>query len=189
MQKLQFLNTKEIKEIKKKILEQWGCDFKTEFAFVLSSKNKVYLISRDIEKIDFEKLPVSNAGVYFGEIETNGELRLSIEGSQMIGDSAKKNFVKLSKEQMRTWLKGNDLEIEMSETAIRNISNSDRGKKAVSEHAQEPHASGVSPVVLDTKEKGFVILKYENDFLGTGKVKENKILNFVPKTRRILAED
>ena len=152
MQKLQFLNAKEIKEIKKKILEQWGCDFKTDFAFVLSSKNRIYLISRDIEKLDFEKLPISNAGVYFGEIETNGELRLSIEGSQMIGECSKKNIVELSKEQMRIWLKGNDLEI-------------------------------------GTKEKGFVILKYGDDYLGTGKVKENKILNFVPKTRRILADD
>lgn len=152
MQKLKFLNTKEIKEIKKKIAEQWGCDFKTDFAFILSSKNKIYLISREIERIDFDRLPISNAGVYFAELTENGELRLSIEGSQMIGDCAKKNIIELSKEQMRIWLKGNDLEI-------------------------------------DTKEKGFVILKYNDDFLGTGKVKESKILNFVPKTRRILAED
>jgi NOL1/NOP2/fmu family ribosome biogenesis protein len=31
---------------------------------------------------------------------------------------------------------------------------------------------------------GFVILKHENDFLGTGKYKNEKILNFVPKARR-----
>ncbi|MBW3022690.1 hypothetical protein KY308_01135 [Candidatus Woesearchaeota archaeon] len=151
MQKLKFLNTKEAKHIKKMISEQWDCDFKTDFAFLLSSKNKIYLVSKDIVKVDFEKLPISTLGVYFGEL-MNNELRLSIEGSQMIGSCAKKNVINLDKNQMRLWLKGKDLEIE-------------------------------------TKAEGFAILKYENDFMGTGKVKENKILNYVPKTRRILAED
>ncbi|MBW3021453.1 hypothetical protein KY328_00895 [Candidatus Woesearchaeota archaeon] len=32
---------------------------------------------------------------------------------------------------------------------------------------------------------GFLIVKHKNDFLGTGKFKENKILNFVPKIRRL----
>ncbi|MBI4139647.1 hypothetical protein HY483_01660 [Candidatus Woesearchaeota archaeon] len=39
--------------------------------------------------------------------------------------------------------------IEMSETAIRNLSASARSKKAVSDHDQEPHAPGFSPAVLD----------------------------------------
>ena len=56
MQKLNFLNTKEVKEIRKKILGQWGCDFKTDLAFILTNKNRIFLLSRDVEKIDFEKL-------------------------------------------------------------------------------------------------------------------------------------
>jgi len=152
MQRLEFLNTKKVREIRKKILGQWGCDFRTEMAFILTNKNRIFLVSRDIEKIDFEKLPISSAGVYFGEILDNGELRLSIEGSQMIGKCAGKNVLDVSKEKARSWLKGTDIEIE-------------------------------------TKEKGFVILKNNGDFLGTGKAKEGKVLNFVPKTRRILAED
>jgi hypothetical protein len=41
------------------------------------------------------------------------------------------------------------IKLEMSETAIHNLHASARSKKAVSEHAQEPHAQGFSPVVLD----------------------------------------
>lgn len=37
----------------------------------------------------------------------------------------------------------------------------------------------------ETNCEGFVILKRENDFLGTGKVKGDRILNFVSKARRI----
>ncbi len=33
--------------------------------------------------------------------------------------------------------------------------------------------------------KGFVTMKYKNDFLGCGKASENKITNFVPKSRRL----
>jgi NOL1/NOP2/fmu family ribosome biogenesis protein len=31
----------------------------------------------------------------------------------------------------------------------------------------------------------FVIIKYKDDFLGTGKASENKITNFIPKNRRL----
>ena len=39
----------------------------------------------------------------------------------------------------------------------------------------------------DISNSGFVILKHEKDFLGTGKVKNKRILNFISKTRRINA--
>lgn len=34
----------------------------------------------------------------------------------------------------------------------------------------------------------FIILKHNNDFLGTGKPKGDTVLNFIPKNRRILVE-
>ena len=37
---------------------------------------------------------------------------------------------------------------------------------------------------LSTDLKGFVIIKNKDNFLGCGKVAENKILNFIPKERR-----
>lgn len=38
---------------------------------------------------------------------------------------------------------------------------------------------------FETECSGFVIIKNGNDYLGSGKVKDGKILNFVPKTRRL----
>ena len=38
---------------------------------------------------------------------------------------------------------------------------------------------------IQTGKKGFVIMKYKDDFLGCGKASENKISNFVPKERRL----
>ena len=89
--------------------------------------------------------------MYFCEIK-NDELRLSIEGTQLIGPTAKKNVVEITKEEMRSWLKGNNLQKE-------------------------------------TDCKGFAIIKYGNDYLGCGKIRKNEIINFVPKTRRIMSND
>lgn len=36
---------------------------------------------------------------------------------------------------------------------------------------------------------GFVIMKYKDDFLGTGKASELKITNFIPKNRRLKSKD
>lgn len=38
---------------------------------------------------------------------------------------------------------------------------------------------------IKNKEQGFLIMKYNTDFLGTGKASENKITNFIPKSRRL----
>jgi len=38
---------------------------------------------------------------------------------------------------------------------------------------------------IKTGKKDFLIMKYKNDFLGTGKASEMKISNFIPKSRRL----
>ena len=38
---------------------------------------------------------------------------------------------------------------------------------------------------LVSGKKGFIIMKYGNDFLGSGKASENKIGNFITKSRRV----
>ncbi|MEK6842439.1 MAG: hypothetical protein AABX84_01375, partial [Nanoarchaeota archaeon] len=42
-----------------------------------------------------------------------------------------------------------------------------------------------SELNLKSGMKGFVIIKYKNEFLGTGKASEEKISNFIPKNRRL----
>ena len=150
MPELKFLNSKETKEILKLIEEQWGAKLKLDYTFAKNSKNRVFIVNKDINKIDFSKLRINSVGMYFCDIEN--EIRLSIEGSQIIGPKAAKNVVEINEEQTKQWLKGEDLEIE------------DKGNY-----------------------RRFVIIKHENDFLGSGKFKDNRILNYVSKSRRINA--
>jgi NOL1/NOP2/fmu family ribosome biogenesis protein len=151
MHNSKFLNKKQVKEILDLIKKQWDCELELDYTFMLSDKDKVYIVNRDIDRIDLSKLRINSLGMYLGEIKHN-EIRLTIEGAQLVGPHAKKNVVELDDKEARLWLKGYDIEKEASV-------------------------------------QGFVIMKHNNDFLGSGRCKEGKISNFVPKTRRIMATD
>jgi len=145
---LKILNGKEIKEIFEKIEEQWDAKIKLDYGFLLNTKNRVFIISREISKIDMSKLRLNSVGIYFCELDKRG-LRLSIEGSQLVGPHAKKNVVELDDAETMKWFKGEDLQKECKDC------------------------------------EGFVLMKHDRDFMGTGKYANGKILNFVGKTRRI----
>jgi len=145
MQNLKILNKKEIKNILDIIKKQFGADFKSDYVFLISEKNKIYIVNRDIERIDLSKLRVNSYGIYFGELR-NDELRFSVEGSQIIGKIAKKNVVELDDKNLKDWFNGLDLDMEF--------------------------------------DRGFVILKHKDDFVGCGKSLGDKILNYLPKIRR-----
>ena len=42
-----------------------------------------------------------------------------------------------------------------------------------------------SELNIATGKKGFLAIRYKNDFLGTGKASAEKITNFIPKSRRL----
>ncbi len=146
MQQLKILNKKEVKNILEITKKQWNADVKLDYCFLMNNKNKLFIVNKDISKVDFSKIKVNNLGMYFGELR-NG-LRLSIEGSQLIGRYAKKNILELDDYQLNSWVKGEDF-------------------------------------VIESKLKGFVLVKNKDDFYGTGKIIEGKLLNFVPKSRRL----
>ena len=114
MPELKILNNKEIKEIFKMIEKQWDARLKLDYGFLQNQKNKIFIISKDISKIDTSKLRLNSAGMYFCEIDKHG-IRLSIEGSQIVGQNAAKNVVELSEEETRKWFKGEDLEKECTD--------------------------------------------------------------------------
>ena len=114
MPELKILNSKEIKRILELIENQWGSKIKLDYGFLQNSKNRVFLITKDISKIDASKLRINSAGMYFCEIGKQG-IRLSIEGSQIVGPKATKNIVELNDEETKKWFKGEDLEKECKE--------------------------------------------------------------------------
>ncbi len=117
MRKLNILNKKQIKKILDLIKQQWGCTVKLDYTFLQSQKDKLYIVSKDISKIDFSKIRVDSVGIYFGVMQHN-ELRLSLEGSQLIGPYAKKNVLELDEKQAKQWMKGQDIDYPGSTKAF-----------------------------------------------------------------------
>jgi len=151
MQELKILNSKEKKEIFKKIKEQWDAEFKEDYDFLMTEQEKIYIVNKEIAKIDFSKIKINSIGMYFGKIFKE-EIRLSVEGAQLIGKKAEKNIIELNDSEARSYMKGNDID-----------------KKSDC--------------------SGFVLLKNNKDFIGTAKYKDGKIMNYMPKERRIKATD
>ncbi len=145
----EVLNGKSIKEIVKLLNNQWGFDEPLNFGF-LQRDNDLFLITPSVDQLDMKELNINSAGVYFAELR-HDQLRLSLEGSQIIGPQAKKNVLELDDEQAQQWIRGVDVPVEN---------------------------------VQDTG-NGYVIIKSGNDFFGCGRIKEGKLLNFVPKSRRL----
>ena len=111
MSQLKILNKKEIKHILGMIKSQWNADADLDYVFLKTEKGKIYIVNKEIAKIDLVKLRVNSIGLYFGEIK-NGEIRLSIEGSQIVGQKAEKNVLELDENEAKEWMQGNDLEKE-----------------------------------------------------------------------------
>ena len=164
---LKILNSREVKHIVEIIKEQYNSDVDlSQYVFLSNKDNRINIVSRNIEWIPYNEMKIDSLGMYLGEIYKES-LRLSIEGSQLIGPTSKTNVVEISKDQMSNWAKGSDLNIEEI--------NGDLSNTAEDNHSKKHH---------------FLIIKYNDgnsmDYFGAGKFKDGKILNFVSKSRRLV---
>lgn len=149
MREAEFMGSRDVKVFLKAVEDQYGAvpAVFSECAFS-QNKERISMVSRDLDKIQFERLRINSLGLYIAELK-NGQLRLGMEGAQLVGPVAKKNVCEISTDQLKAWLQGHDLSVEGDFS-------------------------------------GFVILKHNDDYVGSGKFKEGLILNYVPKARRLL---
>nr|MCK4930485.1 hypothetical protein [Nanoarchaeota archaeon] len=114
MQKLKILNTREKRKIIDSLKDTYGFTGKLEGVLFLSSKQKLFLLtgsSEVIERGEERQLRIDKAGLYIGRLAPEG-IRLSIEGSQLIGLNAKKNILIIDEEHLEHWVKGEDFTLD-----------------------------------------------------------------------------
>ncbi len=153
MQIKKILNSKEAREIERILEENYGCKFRLrDFIVLLTADDKVWICSRDLAKIDLKCLRRVNAiGLYFGKIKRNRKIQLSIEGSMLVGKTAKKNVALIK--DVEDYMKGKDVFTDCK----------------------------------NCEKNNFVIVKYGNDFLGCGVLREGgRIENILPKSRKMV---
>jgi NOL1/NOP2/fmu family ribosome biogenesis protein len=147
---IQILNQKQIQESYRSLKEQFGID-KIPGRIMKLGEEKLFLFTGDATDEEIKKLenivPVERLGVYFAKI-IKEDVKLSIEGSQILKEQIKNNIFELNDEQAEKWMMGQELN-------------------------------------LKSGKRGFVVMKYQDNFLGCGKASEEKISNFIPKMRRL----
>ncbi len=142
---LKSFSNKEKKLLLKQLQDQFDFSGKLDYSLFINQDKKIFIFNKDAE-INFSKIKANSLGLYFANLKN--ELRLTIEGSQIIGPYSKKNILEVNEDQLQDWIHGRDME-------------------------------------TDKKFEGFVLIRNKNDFYGTGRYKEGKMLNFVPKERRL----
>lgn len=151
---------------KKRFLEgvSYLGNFKTNNLFIGTGAESVRVYSGHLHVDDILKIwrnfPIEGVGLHFGKVTVDKkgrkESRLGIDALHLMKSQITKNIVELTKEQADSWFRGNNVELNEEQKIKYN----------------------------DTKE--FVAVKFENDFIGTAKLTEQKILlSFLPKERRI----
>lgn len=68
------------------------------------------MVNREIDKIN--DLKFDSAGLYVATYE-NESIRLSIEGSQILGPLIKKNILDLDNALFKQWINGQDLDLKL----------------------------------------------------------------------------
>lgn len=157
MQKLTVLNTREKKKIIDGLKELYGFSGKIDDAILISSKQKLYLLTKDIANISKDEeheLRIDSAGLYIGRQETEG-IRLSMEGSQLVGLHASKHILEIDEAHLEPWVKGEDFELS---------------------EAEKEKIDG---------EEGFFIVKFDGDYMGCGQIKKGVVRSLVSKERRL----
>ena len=118
METLKALNKKQIKELLKSIEGHYEIkELKLDYIFYQSNKGKIFLLSNKFKDFDHSNLNINSLGLYFANIKDK-EVRLSVEGSQLIGNKAKKNAVEINEEELKDWLLGEDLEKKKGESFV-----------------------------------------------------------------------
>jgi len=119
---LTILASKERKKIEKIIKKNYEVDFDlSNYSVLIGPEDKIWIASREILNADIEKLDVNSIGMNLGKLKKNEKIRLTIEGSQLIGKEAKKNFVELNEDETKKFMSGSSLQIAPSNCDMHNF--------------------------------------------------------------------
>jgi NOL1/NOP2/fmu family ribosome biogenesis protein len=114
---IKILNSKEKAEIEKKLREQFAVD-SIPGLIVQRGEERLFLFSGSFSEKEIKQLEkctfIERMGVYFAKIIGNN-IRLSIEGSQLLSAQVKKNIFELNPKEAEEWMKGHELPIKTGE--------------------------------------------------------------------------
>jgi len=110
---MKILGKKEVRKIIDELKDYYGIkELNIDCLFLKNNQDRIFIISKDFRLLNARDLRVNGLGLYF--LNASKGLRLSIEGSQIIGKKAGKNVHKIDDGDLKDWLKGYDLDCDES---------------------------------------------------------------------------
>ncbi len=162
--KIEILSKKEKEEIDDFLNETYGINL-PRCQIIQSSRERLRIFSGDLSErelmILINTIRVETTGLYLAFVKKTDKENEKNQDFRLSFDSsvilknATKNIIDLDEEQMKIWISGQDMDIN-------------------EKIAKDPKLT-----------YPFILLKYKNEIIGCGKLAQDKILNFVPKERRI----
>ena len=115
---LVLLNAAKVKAVQRKLISQFGITnhkFFDKHILIKNNKKKLFISTKSEKKDKFHVPRTEKIGLYFGTINKDDSIRLSLEGTQLIGKIATKHILELNHDQAENWLKGFDFDLSVDE--------------------------------------------------------------------------
>ena len=145
---LRYIKSSEKRKIISELNENFGIT-KLPYLLIEAGKEKMRAFSGSLSKEEISLIGsitrIESIGLY--AMKKESPIRLSFDFPHLITDQLTKNILEINDNQVKDWMKGQNLEIK--------------------------------------KERGICLIKHGNYFLGCGKSTGEKIINHVPKDRRL----
>ena len=113
-QRFQIIDGKKREEIEEKLNEQFGIK-KIPGILLIRGAERIFLYQGDLSIEEISNLEktfvIERVGVYFAK-EENGEIRLSLEGVDLLKDQITKGIFELDEKQADEWMHGSELNLE-----------------------------------------------------------------------------
>jgi NOL1/NOP2/fmu family ribosome biogenesis protein len=104
------LNSKERKAVREQLREQYGYTGDFDYTVFVNDEGKHYVGTRDVEPFIDSGLRIERIGIYVFALQ-HGEIRMSIEGSQLFGPACTNGILDITQSQRDEWLLGKDLSV------------------------------------------------------------------------------
>lgn len=110
---LKIFNSKEKEEIEKKLKESFGIE-KIPGEIIKLGEERIFLFQGSLNENQIKEIKeiafIERMGIYFAK-EEREEIRLSIEGTQILKKQINKGIFEMNEEQKDDWIKGRELNI------------------------------------------------------------------------------
>lgn len=104
----EFLTRRELRRINDLIERAYGARLEEDGHHYFMRKRDLFRVSRDLERVDIDKIDEVFAGLYLCEV-LDETVRFSVEGSQLLGPRAQHRVITLEPDEWFTWLERHDI--------------------------------------------------------------------------------